>query len=262
MIIGSARIDERGKINGGAAGDQKQRSTPDYVGEVSMQQMYTHKKGWYVVRPKKAKHAEAIASRMMAACNNPNLGYDQYNRLGVISNGITSKVKTECDCSSLVRACVKEGTGKDPGNFSTADEVAVLERTGLFERQVAYSYGMTLYNGDILVTKTKGHTAIVVSGNPRKTADKTIEDIAKEVIAGKWGTGDERRTLLTAAGYSYAMVQETVNKMLSAKNKKSIDQIAREVAAGKWGNGDARRQKLKAAGYDPDEVQRAVNRLL
>ena len=32
IIIGSARIDERGKTTGGAAGDQKQTSKPDYKG--------------------------------------------------------------------------------------------------------------------------------------------------------------------------------------------------------------------------------------
>ena len=32
-IIGSARIDERGKATGGKAGDQKQKSTPDYKGD-------------------------------------------------------------------------------------------------------------------------------------------------------------------------------------------------------------------------------------
>ena len=53
IMIGSARIDERGKISGGSAGDQKQKSlTNDTVGEVSMQTMYTHSKGWYIIRPR------------------------------------------------------------------------------------------------------------------------------------------------------------------------------------------------------------------
>lgn len=33
MTIGSARIDEHGKATGGKAGDQKQKTTPDYKGE-------------------------------------------------------------------------------------------------------------------------------------------------------------------------------------------------------------------------------------
>ena len=44
---------------------------------------------------------------------------------------------------------------------------------------------------------------------------KTIEEIAYEVIAGKWGNGNERKELLTAAGYDYSAVQSKVNEILS-----------------------------------------------
>ncbi len=43
---------------------------------------------------------------------------------------------------------------------------------------------------------------------------KTGEELAREVIAGKWGAGDERKQRLTAAGYDYAAVQAQVNKMI------------------------------------------------
>lgn len=172
VIIGSARIDERGKLSGGQAGDQKQKSsTNDTVGEVSMQNFYVHSKGWYILRPKDANIAKKIASNMKTACNNKNIGYDQMNRLGVMTYGVNSKVKTETDCSTLVRACVKEASGKDPGNFSTLNEADVLEKSGLFEKRITYKSGTTLYTGDVLVTKTKGHTVIVVEGANR-TANK------------------------------------------------------------------------------------------
>ena len=38
--------------------------------------------------------------------------------------------------------------------------------------------------------------------------------LAKEVIAGKWGVGEDRKKRLTAAGYDYAAVQKKVNEML------------------------------------------------
>lgn len=173
IMVGSARIDERGNASGGAAGDQKQTSAKnDLTGEVSMQKMYSHSKGWYILRPKSAAHAVKMADLMKAACNNANIGYDQGNRLGVVQHGIMTSVKTECDCSSLVREVVKEATGKDPGNFTTANEAASLEATGLFESKRSYvSQSATpVYDGDVLVTKTKGHTVIVVSGNARKAA--------------------------------------------------------------------------------------------
>lgn len=170
VIIGSARIDENGNATGGKVGDQKQTSKPDYKGEVSLQTFYVASKGWYVLHPKSDAHALKIAEKMLTACNNSNLGYDQTNRLGVITHGVASTVKTECDCSALVRACVKEATGKDPGNFTTANEAAALEATGLFDGRKSYTNGMTLYTGDVLVTKTKGHTVIVVEGASRYSA--------------------------------------------------------------------------------------------
>lgn len=43
---------------------------------------------------------------------------------------------------------------------------------------------------------------------------KSLEEIAKEVIAGKWGNGNERKTALTKAGYDYTTIQKIVNKLL------------------------------------------------
>lgn len=43
---------------------------------------------------------------------------------------------------------------------------------------------------------------------------KSNEDIAKEVIAGKWGNGLERKQRLTAAGYDYNKIQAIVNKLV------------------------------------------------
>lgn len=188
IMVGSARIDERGNASGGAAGDQKQTSaTNDLTGEVSMQKMYSHSKGWYILRPKSAAHAVKMADLMKAACNNANIGYDQGNRLGVVQHGIMTAVKTECDCSSLVREVVKEATGKDPGNFTTANEAASLEATGLFESKRSYvSQSATpVYDGDVLVTKAKGHTVIVVSGNARKAASGSSSAPAPSVSTAK-----------------------------------------------------------------------------
>lgn len=46
------------------------------------------------------------------------------------------------------------------------------------------------------------------------TTKKSNTEIAKEVIAGKWGNGTTRKTKLTAAGYDYTAIQKLVNQML------------------------------------------------
>lgn len=68
IIIGSARIDERGKLTGGQPGDQT-------GGEVSTQAYYRHSKGWYCYRPKEISVANALATAMLQACENDNIGY-------------------------------------------------------------------------------------------------------------------------------------------------------------------------------------------
>lgn len=96
---------------------------------------------------------------------------------------------------------------------------------------------------------------------------KTVEEIAKEVIAGKWGNGTERKNALTKAGYNYAEVQKVVDALVKGTtkpvvSKKSVDEIAKEVINGKWGNGAERKKALTNAGYDYTEVQKRVDALL
>ena len=49
---------------------------------------------------------------------------------------------------------------------------------------------------------------------------KTVEQLAQEVLAGKWGTGSTRKKKLEAAGYNYAAVQKRVNEILAEQKKK------------------------------------------
>lgn len=92
---------------------------------------------------------------------------------------------------------------------------------------------------------------------------KTILDLANEVIAGKYGVGEERKQAL---GPLYNEVQSKVNEIIKGKSSnitlKSIEVIAREVIEGKWGNGQNRKDKLTSAGYNYNTVQKRVNELL
>ncbi|WP_394913315.1 glucosaminidase domain-containing protein [uncultured Robinsoniella sp.] len=99
------------------------------------------------------------------------------------------------------------------------------------------------------------------SGNA-PTPTKSVEDVAREVLAGKWGNGDARKNALSAAGYDYNAVQAKVNQLCNGSGGKSVDTVAREVIAGKWGNGSDRKNKLEAAGYNYAAVQNRVNQLL
>ena len=92
--------------------------------------------------------------------------------------------------------------------------------------------------------------------------DKTIDELAQEVIDGKWGNGEDRKKRLEEAGYNYNKIQDKVNEILEGTNKKSINEIAQEVIDGKWGNGTERKNKLEKAGYNYNDVQNKVNEIL
>lgn len=98
------------------------------------------------------------------------------------------------------------------------------------------------------------------------TAKKSVSEVAKEVLAGSWGNGDDRKNRLEAAGYDYQTVQKEVNRLAgktsTVKPSKSVATVAQEVVKGLWGNGTDRKTKLEAAGYNYTEVQNAVNALL
>jgi GH25 family lysozyme M1 (1,4-beta-N-acetylmuramidase) len=88
--------------------------------------------------------------------------------------------------------------------------------------------------------------------------EKTIDELAREVIAGKYGNGETRKKAL---GDKYNQVQEKVNQLLK-QPKKSIEEIVKEVIAGKWGNGNDRKARLTNAGYNYNDIQNKVNNLL
>ena len=97
----------------------------------------------------------------------------------------------------------------------------------------------------------------------KKTTTKTVDQLAREVIEGRWGNGAERKQRLSSAEYDYFAVQNKVNEMMGdVKSTKSVDQRACEVIYGYWGNGQDRKNRLAAAGYDYNIIQARVNELL
>ena len=180
VYIGSARHDENGKLNG-KEGDQLQTgSGNDFKGEVSMQPYYTHKYGWNGLRFYNIAYRHKCAERMVAAVNNANIGYSQKGRAQIIKNGIDTKKKTNCDCSSLLRRVFTETTGKDPGNFTTEDARTVLLATGLVQSIIVSESNLQV--GDILISKKKSHCAVVVLG---KTPEEPKKDIYYPTYYGR-----------------------------------------------------------------------------
>lgn len=167
--IGSARIDERGKTTGGKAGDQTGI-------EVSTQSWYKHSKGWRTFRARDARVADKIAEAMELACACKRIGYDQ-NQRNTLYNAIKDKgfdirkldVDVETDCSALVRVCLAYA-GIMVSDFNTSSEAARLGACPDLVELTESKYNTKsdyLQRGDIQVTKTKGHTVVVLSSGPK-----------------------------------------------------------------------------------------------
>lgn len=218
VMIAHASIDENGRAKGGKAGDNTGK-------EVCIRTWYS--KPWgCVIRFKDAKMAEKVAACMEMAANNNHIGYDQNQRNTLLTkarkyNYNVSKVAEDCetDCSALVSvACMYAGIPESMltlnGNCATTRTLRpILKASGeveIFTTPLYTSKVDKLKRGDILL-KEGAHVAVVVKGNQ---STKSLDEIAKEVIALKWGTGIERKQRLKAAGYNPEEVQKRVNELL------------------------------------------------
>lgn len=200
VILGSARIDENGHARGGRAGDQTGK-------EVSTQKYYVHTKGWRVFRARNPEQAELIAQDMQYACNNKCIGYDQSQRdtlynvskpLAFNCGNVTTKCET--DCSALVRVCCAYA-GINLPNFRTSNEASVLLKSGAFVELKGEKYTKSqkyLRRGDILVTRTQGHTVVVLSNGANAADNAAPIEFNNILVTGK------SVYVRTGAGVSFA----------------------------------------------------------
>lgn len=235
VIIGSARGDEHGGIKGGQAGDQTGK-------EVATEKFYKSKLGWRCFRAKDPVVRKKLAYDMKAACANKYIGYDQSDNQSLLRvvrqyDYDCSKVQVYCetDCSSLMRVCILYA-GIEIGWFSTADEAEYLLATGAFEEMKGSGYtetGELLEVGDILVTKIKGHTVMVVEVEKDDEYMFTVKKVqsgskgssvllCQELLKVKGYKGKDRK-VLTLDGIAGANTVYAINSFQTAMRKKGIE---------------------------------------
>ena len=107
-----------------------------------------------------------------------------------------------------------------------------------------------------------GNTAKKKEKKKENTANgKSLDDIAKEIVKGKWGNGKKRTQKLKAAGFTQAEINEIQKKV----NNRIYKAVAKQIVAGKWGNGQERIDRLHMCGYDDaaiTKIQKKVNKLM
>ena len=159
-----ATKNEIGTVTGGMLGDQTGL-------EVMVQDFFEY--GWTrVFRPKNPTVADKLARYAEIIAENDHIGYGQgserytmYLQAKALNWNFTA-ISTDCatDCSQLMATlCIACGMDVSPYMY-TGNEEGCLDGTNQFNK-LMYDYGMDLKRGDILLTTTKGHTAIIVEGS-------------------------------------------------------------------------------------------------
>ena len=170
-----------------------------------------------------------------------------YSRLSDVAAKVTANLSSTASTTT-------------PSTSKTTEEVAKEVIAGKWGNGEDRKQRLTAagYNYSLIQAKVNE-----LMGAKTTVSSKSIDELAREVIQGKWGNGEERKNRLISAGYDYSAVQAKVNELMGGiKSTKSVDQLAREVIYGYWGNGQDRKNRLTAAGYDYSAVQNRVNELL
>lgn len=113
------------------------------------------------------------------------------NKLGTYDDGYVAKLATQKKAKKSVTEVAKEVLKGIWGNGTERKKKLT---------DAGYNYTEVQAEVKKLLNKTSA------------PAKKTNEQIAREVIAGKWGNGAERQNKLRAAGYDPKQIQKIVNK--------------------------------------------------
>lgn len=154
-----------------------------------------------------------------------------------IKLGYTDIMPIEISCGELINAAKKMGVWVEDDSYTPKPGDAVLydwddngkgdnigwpDHVGVVEEVMSKSFIVIEGNFKDSVSRRQ----MMINGRyirgfitPRydEETKKTLKQVAKEVIAGLWGNGEERKAKLKTAGYDPEKVQKKVNELLAKK---------------------------------------------
>ena len=113
----------------------------------------------------------------------------------------------------IYNPAVKDEPAPAPKPSKSVDELAQEVIAGLWGNQPERQQRLEAAGYDYYAVQARVNE--ILAPAPTPTPSKSVDDLAREVIRGDWGNGQERKDRLTAAGYDYSTVQARVNEMLS-----------------------------------------------
>ena len=149
-----------------------------------------------------------------------------YSRLGKIASEVNTKLKSTTSTSTTSsKTLYRVQVGAFSSKKSAESLLTKVKNKGFNACmvQVAKIYKIQVgafsekANAEAMAKKLKAagfDSYITTKGGSTVSTKKSVTEIAKEVIAGKWGNGDARKKALTKAGYDYEAVQKKVNELL------------------------------------------------
>lgn len=140
----------------------------------------------------------------------------------------------------------------DNTNVNDADHIGFIVERNQDGSYITVEGNTSLTNnsngGEVMERRRSTCIRAIIRPKYDEEPNKPIEEVAREVIAGEWGNGDDRKARLTAAGYDYDEVQDEVNRILASepkyyvvKNGDTLSEIADEFGTTvdqlvKWNN--------------------------
>lgn len=113
----------------------------------------------------------------------------------------------------IYNPAVKDEPAPAPKPSKSVDELAQEVIAGLWGNQPERQQRLEAAGYDYYAVQARVNE--ILTPAPTPAPSKSVDDLAREVIRGDWGNGQERKDRLTAAGYDYSTVQARVNEMLS-----------------------------------------------
>lgn len=176
------------------------------IGQIEKQNMTVHR--WFAKKAcpgdylynRHGKIAEEVNAQLGKTVSATTSNTKYYVQVGVFRN----KSYADARYSTIKSAGFKPYMVKSGTNY----KVMVGEKPYKKESSAKNMVQKLKNAGFEACLTTSAGAAVTVS------AKKTIDEIAKEVIQGKWGTGADRKNRLTKAGYDYDAVQKRVNELL------------------------------------------------
>jgi hypothetical protein len=139
-----------------------------------------------------------------------------YGRLGTLASEVTKRLggSSSAPASTPATKPASSSSSTKKSNDTIANEVIAGKWGNNPQRaQKLKAAGYDPNAIQALVNQKLGAKS-KPAAKPSAPAKKSIDTIAREVIAGKWGNGATRKQKLAAAGYNYSEVQKRVNQLL------------------------------------------------